>query len=365
MRDKSFLYVSTYEGSDGSGIYYAELDNDSGEVGTFVKVASLERAGLMAPHPQLSCLYAVGIAGEPSHNQGCINAYLINTDKGSLKQLNEQPTGAGLPTFITPSLDGQFLFQASFSSAAVSVLRIKKDGSLMLTSKMHRFEGTGTNPVRQIKSHPHCVIKHPKDDVVFISDLGTDQISAYKLNYESGDLVEIGASQTSIHLGAGPRIMRFSNDGNNLYIINELHNTISVYAYTASDKLLEPLQVISTLPEAANGSFENQMASEIRLHPNQKYVYVTNRSTGKGTIDGVAVFRRDEVSGKLSPLQHYPTGKHPRHFNIDPTGKWLFVSSRDSNQIDKFSIDQNTGLLHEVGQPVNFQQPWDIQFFII
>lgn len=365
MKGKSFLYVSTYEGLEGSGIYCAELDNESGEVGVFRKVASLERAGLMAQHLPLHCLYVVGIEGEPVDNQGCIDVYTVNANSGDLQLLNRQKTGAGLPTFISISTDGEFLFQVSFSTAAASVLRIEKDGSLSLSGKVHTFNGVGTNPIRQTKSHPHCIIMHPIDETVFVSDLGTDLISNYQMEVESGNLVNLGNTQPSINLGAGPRIMRFSEDGRHLYMVNELDNTISAYTYHAQEKSLKPLQVISTLPDLKSENFENQMASEIRLHPNQKYVYVTNRSNGNGTVDGIAVFKRDKASGELSPIQHCSTGQHPRHFNIDSTGKWLFVSSRDANQIHRFSIDPKSGLLQEIGIPVNFKQPWDIQFFNI
>jgi len=245
------------------------------------------------------------------------------------------------------------LFQASFSTAAASVLTISADGSLIPSGKVHRFEGTGVNAIRQTKSHPHCINIHPTDQTVFVSDLGTDVITRFRLDEAHGDLIRQDPPQTSIRPGAGPRIMRFSNNGRHAYIINELDNTIAVYQYNDSEKSLEAMQVISTLPNQIEATFETQMASEIRLHPNQQYVYVTNRSNGEGT-----------VSGAISPVQYLSTGIHPRHFNIDPTGQWLFVSARDSDQIHQFRIDQITGQLKEVAHPVNFPQPWDIQFYI-
>ncbi len=365
MEKYSFLYISTHEGSDGSGIYCAKLNHISGEVTALKKVADLERAGVMTQHARNGWLYSVGVDGEIANNQGCIDAYAIQTDSGALKLLNRQQTGAGLPTFITTSEDSRFLLQTSFSTAAASVLQIEKDGSLIRSGEIHRFEGKGSNPIRQVQSRPHCINMQPIDHTVFVSDLGTDEIVRFRLDEEQGEIIRDGHVQKSIHLGAGPRIMRFSKDGRHAYIVNELQNTISVYTYNYGKRMLEPIQVISTLPNGIDGSFKRQMASEIRLHPNQKYVYVTNRSTGEGLTDGVAVFSRDMLSGELSLVQHCATGKHPRHFNIDSMGQWLFVSARDSDQIHRFRIDKNTGMLREVGDPIDFSQPWDIQFYIV
>ncbi|NGM62474.1 lactonase family protein [Sphingobacterium sp. SGG-5] len=364
MGKYSFLYISTHTGPAGGGIYCARLDYTNGEVTAFKKVADLERAGIMTQYAPKGYLYSVGIEGAMAENQGCIAAYTVDTNTGMLKRLNRQQTGAGLPTFVAVSEDGCFVLQVSFSTAAASVLQIKADGSLMRSGKVHRFEGRGTNPIRQTKAHPHCISMQPIDHTVFVSDLGTDQITRFRLDEQQGEIVRDGHVQSSIHLGAGPRIMRFSNDGQYVYVVNELQNTISVYSYNKDRRILEPVQVLSTLPHGVDSSFERQMASEIRLHPNQKYVYVTNRSTGDGLVDGIAVFSRNIRSGELSLIQHCATGKHPRHFNIDPTGRWLFVSARDSDQIHRFHIDPDAGVLQEIGDPIDFPQPWDLQFYI-
>jgi len=363
--NKTFLYISTHVGMDGSGIYCAELDYSSGATSPFRKVAELERAGAMTHLRHKRHLYSVGVEGAVDANKGCIAAYAVDADTGALHRLNQPSTGAGLPTFITASADEHFMFQVSFSTAAASVLRINEEGALMRSGEIHRFEGKGINPIRQQRSYPHCIAIHPKDNTVFVSDLGTDLITRFRLDDEQGEIVRDGYVQSPIDLGAGPRLMRFSENGNALYVVNELNNSISVYTYDQLSRTLNPVQVISTLPNNMVEGFERQMASDIRIHPNQQYLYVTNRSTGEGQIDGVAVFSRDIVSGRLSFIQHCSTGKHPRYCNIDPSGQWLFVSARDSNQIHRFRINQDSGKLQEVGDPIDFTQPWDLQFYIV
>jgi 6-phosphogluconolactonase len=45
-------------------------------------------------------------------------------------------------------------------------------------------EGLSTNRLRQSSSHPHCSIFSNDNKILFISDLGTDTIYWYNINYE-------------------------------------------------------------------------------------------------------------------------------------------------------------------------------------
>ena len=42
-------------------------------------------------------------------------------------------------------------------------------------------------------------------------------------------------------------------------------------------------------------------------------------------------------------------GKTPRNFQIDPTGRWLYVCNQNSDRIERFAIDQETGRLSHRG----------------
>jgi 6-phosphogluconolactonase len=360
-RENSYVYVSTYEGPAGGGIYCARFEKETGNVSEFRKVAGLERAGLMTQHPGKNCLYSVCVDEKSEVPNGCVAAYSVDSNTGELKLLNKQFTGAGLPTFITVTHDGKYLLQVSFSTAAGSLLRVKDDGSLEKCGRIQPFSGSGPNPVRQTRSNPHCIQVHPEDHTVFVCDLGADRIIRFRLDLEQEELVRMEPTQQSINPGAGPRIMRFSDDGKNVYVINELDNTISVYRYDHEKSDIIPSQVVSTLPGSVEGGFDKQMASEMRLHPEQGFLYASNRSVGEGRVDGITVFKRETSGGKLCPVQYITTGKHPRHFNLDKEGQWLFVSARDSDMIQIFRIIQ--GELQESGSPVYFRQPWDIQIF--
>jgi 6-phosphogluconolactonase len=75
------------------------------------------------------------------------------------------------------------------------------------------------------------------------------------------------------------------------------------------------------------------------------------------------VFAIDPVKGTLTNVGFVPTqGKTPRHFAIDPTGRWLFAENQDSDNIVIFRINEKTGLLTSQGEPLGVPSPVCVKF---
>jgi 6-phosphogluconolactonase len=65
-------------------------------------------------------------------------------------------------------------------------------------------------------------------------------------------------------------------------------------------------------------------------------------------------------------VDHFPTqGKAPRNFEIDPTGKFLFVGNQESNNIVVFRIDPNSGRLTPTGQTLHVPSPVSLKFMAV
>ena len=100
---------------------------------------------------------------------------------------------------------------------------------------------------------------------------------------------------------------------------------------------------MQTLPADFTGK---NTTAEIEVHPSGKFVYGSNRGH-----DSIVVYQRDAATGVLTFLQHAPCGgKVPRHFKIDPSGKWLLCAHQNSNTISVLPLDPETGKL---GEPSN------------
>jgi 6-phosphogluconolactonase len=69
------------------------------------------------------------------------------------------------------------------------------------------------------------------------------------------------------------------------------------------------------------------------------------------------------VKGTLKSLGQVSSGgQTPRHFAIDPTGRYLLAENQESNNIVVFHIDPATGNLKPTGQSIEVPSPVCITF---
>ena len=78
--------------------------------------------------------------------------------------------------------------------------------------------------------------------------------------------------------------------------------------------------------------------------------------------DGIAIFSIHPDNGMLAKAGYQLTGIHPRNFIITPNGKYLLVACRDSNVIQVYERDADTGLLTDVQQDIKVDKPVCIKF---
>jgi 6-phosphogluconolactonase len=55
-------------------------------------------------------------------------------------------------------------------------------------------------------------------------------------------------------------------------------------------------------------------------------------------------------------------GKTPRHFTLDPSGKYLLAANQESNNIVTFTVDRRTGKLTKASEVSNISAPVCLTF---
>ena len=66
----------------------------------------------------------------------------------------------------------------------------------------------------------------------------------------------------------------------------------------------------------------------------------------------------DAKTGRLAPAGFAPVGgKNPRHFTIDPTGRFVLAAHQGSATVGALRIDAATGLPALVGPLVKIDKP--------
>ncbi len=343
------VYIGTYTNAGGKGIYRAQFDSEHGTLSEPVVVAQIPSPSFLALHPSGQYLYAVieSTSGTSPHN---VAAFQIDPRTGGLKELNRQSSHGGGACHLAVDHQGRNVLVANYGGGSIAVVPIDEHGHLQPASCNFKFEGKGLDPKRQEAPHAHQICLDPTGRFAFVPDLGLDHIRAYRLESSRGLLIPADRPVTFVTPGSGPRHIAFHPSRPVAYVINELVSTIDVYSFDNRQGSLERLQTVSSLPQGYTGP---RWAAEIAAHSNGRWLYASNRGH-----DSIAWFEIDPVT---SQLRHggevNPGGKTPRHFSIDPSGKWVICANQDSGNVVVFAIENSTGALNQQGKPIDVPSP--------
>ncbi|MFO0850491.1 MAG: lactonase family protein [Gemmataceae bacterium] len=359
--EKYWVFLGTYTGGPGGskGIYRCELDAATGRLSEPELAAEVTSPSFLTFRPDGKVLYAVGETG--GKDGGGVFAYTVDAASGKLTKLAEATSGGPGPCHVVTDPSGRLLLVANYGGGSWKLFYLNPDGKFGSTI-FNPLAGTGPNKQRQEKPHAHCGAFHPAGGKFFVADLGTDKVWAYRVSLtevnepgRQGYQLGTGDNLDPLVLppGAGPRHLVMSAAGDRMFVCGELDSTLNVFAFTdqGTNKLL---QSISTLPDGK--PVPGNSTAEVRIHPNGRFVYVSNRGH-----NSIAAFRWD--GAKLTPVGHATEGiKTPRNFNLDPTGKWMLVANQDGDSVVVFAVDPETGLPKPTGNSVTVGRPVCVKF---
>lgn len=335
------FFIGTYTSpGERQGIFSAELDPATGAISDLKLAATAADPSFLAIHPKSARLYAVH-----EQSEGSVSAYAILRD-GTLRLLNTRPSEGSAPCHVSVTSSGDAIFVSNYGSGSFAAIPLESDGSLGPASVFFQNQDSSMRSDRQEGPHMHFMASAPDGRFVVACDLGTDEVLVRRTG---PDGLKTALDSAFVEPGSGPRHAAFTADGRFLFVNNELSNTVSVFARLLSTGALLPHQQISTLEE---DPLVQSATAEIQLHPNGKWLYVSNRGD-----DSIATFAVNDHF-YLTRTGVTKTLRIPRGFSIDPSGRWLVVAGQESNSICAMAIDPSTGRLSagpaavSVGKPV-------------
>lgn len=345
------VYVGTYTDRDSKGIYaYHFKTGQLTPVGTTGLVAETPNPSFLAVDPSHRFLYAVN-EKVPGEKNGMVSAFSIDRKTGKLTLLNQVSSGGVSPCAISLDRTGKYVLIANYDSGSLAVFPVLDGGRLGAASAFVQHSGHGLNPERQEGPHAHDILPSPDSRFVLAADLGLDQLLVYRFDATKGSLTPNAPPAASVSPGSGPRHFAFDKTGKFVYLLNEMHSTVTVFSYDAKQGKLQELQTVSALRKNTNP--ESTTAAEIQLGASGRYLYTSNRGE-----DTVTVFAIDPVKHTLTEVQHAPTlGKTPRGFAIDPTGSYLVAGNQDTDNVFVFHINPKTGELSAAGKVLEVPSP--------
>ncbi len=271
---------------------------------------------------------------------GGITTLRYDKKSNSLEKVSSINQGGGGPCHIEVSVDGKYLITANYGSGSVSVVRLNSEG---IPEKVTDVIFYGE------KSHPHMTIHNPRLHTYYVSDLGLDRVHQLKLDTTLGLLMNADIAYFNCEPGSGPRHMAINKSSANLYVINELNSSVSVYNILSDTVTAK--QTVSTLPE---GYTEKSYSADLHLSRSGENIYGSNR--GHNSI----VTFRVGADGTLSEPSHISCGGNwPRNFAVSPSWKFLLVANQRSDQISVVSAGSNS---EEAVTTLPFNAPACVKF---
>lgn len=277
---------------------------------------------------------------------GQVLSFDRNPEDNSLTLIDQKASGGDHPCHISLSPNEDFVILGNYTGGSLSVFKVSPDGKLEHAQTI-KHKGKSINPERQEKPHVHSTTFDPEGKRVLVADLGTDKIYVYDFDPTQTEPLSL-SGEFPVTPGDGPRHLAFSADGTEVLVVEEMAAALDVFSY--ENGKLSPKQRLSLLSEGFNG---NVGAAEIRLSPDGKQVYVSNR----GDANTISVFGKN-ASGSYVPIQNISSGGlMPRNFNLTGDGKYLLSAHQASNDIVIFERDSITGKLTQTLWKASVNKP--------
>lgn len=339
----SRLFIGTYTNTTSEGIYVYDFNTtDAGS--KLVSVTRSSNPSFLTISGNRKFVYAVN-----ENNPGTVTAFAYQKETGALTQLNTVDTKGAHPCYVSIDKKAKHLIVGNYSGGNLSVFDVNEDGRLSEAKQTIQHNGNGLNRQRQEKAHVHATVYSPDYRMLFVPDLGMDKLMMYKVDSRTGMLSPAEPPFIETVGGAGPRHMVFHPSQDFMYVMEELTGTISVYEF--KENKWTTLQNPSAHPMNYKGAIGS---ADIHISPDGRFLYCTNR----GESNTIAIFSINPLSGVLTPLGHQSTlGIHPRNFTIHPSGNYLLVANRDSDEVVIFHINKFTGLLIDTGERIRVPRP--------
>ena len=337
--------VGTYTDDSSQGINHIKYNSITNEINTESVISDINNPSFVITNKKKS--FVVSVEETASNEGGKITSYSYNIRTNKFEKLSSFFTKGDHPCTIALSPEEDFVVVGNYSGGNLSVFPIDKSGKLSSHINFIQHFGKSKNIDRQEKPHVHSIVFHPKENKIFIIDLGTDTIEIVPFQETSKSFLQTDKSVlVNVPKGSGPRHLIFSKDGSKAFSTFELTNEIGFFEYKNNQlTLVQKVKIV--LDETQNGS-----AAEVRLSKDEKYIYASVR----GNDNFIAVLKFDETK-KLQIIQKVPTSKTPRNFILTNNDETVLVANQNSNSIMIFKRNKKTGLLTATSSEFSVNKP--------
>lgn len=349
----TYLLVGCYAKSDEEAIKIYRFDEQTAHAEYICGAKGIPNPAFLTSSANGERIYAIG---DEAWKLSTANTLHFDKKRGELSLLGSQSTDGGLPIYITLSPKEDFVLTANYMGGSITAFALDKAGNLLPDKQLIAFKGSGPNTKRQEQPHLHCVTFTSDGKYLLATDLGTDNIYQFPVDRKpepgnAGSLLDESAMDCiKMEAGSGPRHICFHPNGKFVYLVSELSGNITTFSYNKGS--LKRLQTIVCDPFTVDGS------ADIHVSSDGKYLYASKRLKE----DGIVIYSIHPKKGTLTQVGYQPTGLYPRSFAISLDERYVTVVCRDSNCIQIFERNKETGLLKDTGKSIKLDRPAFVKF---
>ncbi len=286
----------------------------------------------------VNCASVGKFAYTASNSGSQIYAFTISATTGQLTAVSNSPyTEGASPAAVSLSPNGMFAFSATNDGKDIYAFTIDQSSGALTALSGNPYLTTFATG----SPYPDIAVS-PNSQYLYLASSGDGKVAGFSIDQTSGALTALPGSPYTAGLGAAG-IPAFSPNGNFLYVVNSTANTVSGFAIGAGGALT------SIGANVATGGGPTWIV----FTPSGGYAYVSNSA---GTISEYSVNTTTGVLTPLSPAT-VTTAETPADLTIDSSGTHLYVpmgtgSSPGGVQVYTINADGTlaaTGILNQVG----------------
>ncbi len=346
------LYAGTYSVRGSNGIYVFSVDPNTGTATLQQTISNGKSPSFLAIHPSGQYLYAVNEEDEKGPDlSGTVSAYAIDAQTGQLTFLNQQLTQGKAPCHVAIDQSGTLAFVSNYESGSLTVLPVLPDGSLGEASQVIQHTGHSIDPERQTSPHVHSAVVSVDNQLLYVSDLGTDMIHVYRIDEQQGRIRACPATPyVRVSAGSGPRLLVVHPGDEWLYCLKEMSSTVARLRRNRQTDAVELVE--DDIPFLTDVYTGERSGGHIQLATDGQHLLATNR--GNNTL---ALFTL-KADGTLTHRSlHYTGGDEPRNFLLDERSGYLLIGHQESDTITVLKLDTTNSALTATGDQLSVPSP--------
>ncbi len=317
------VFIGCYAPKGAQSLLRYAVDTEKRSFQLRQAVDELENPSYLLPDEKRGLLYCV----EEISPSGRLTA--VNLKEQPMKVLGRCHTQAGDPCHLAMEPDGNHItvtnYCAQTSDGSITRFALNEQGMPAFLQRIaHR--GSGPNARRQAAPHPHSAWYVGKR--LLVCDLGADRLVDYR--YQDEELEKQG--ELALEPGSGPRHLCFSSQHPEwIYVLCELSAVLYVFQWR--DNAYHLRQTLDTLPpEATPEQHAENYAGAIKMTPDGRFVFVSNRGYDSLTVFSVKEDRTLQYESAIKT-----GGSYPRDFAL--VKNVVVVGHQKSGTVTAFRFD--------------------------